>query len=64
MVPLLCRADVSFIDVSSLVRASSGPIDRFYIAGDGHPTAQLNRLLASTIIAGMADPSQFAACPR
>ena len=64
MVPLLCRADVSFIDVSSLVRVSSEPIDRFYISGDGHPTAQLNRLLASTIIAGMAEPSRFAACPR
>ncbi|SEO49158.1 hypothetical protein SAMN02990966_02062 [Rhodospirillales bacterium URHD0017] len=64
MVPLLCRANVSFIDVSSLPQVSSGPIDHFYIAGDGHPTAQLNRLLASTIIAGMADPSRFAACPR
>jgi hypothetical protein len=64
MVPLLCQADVPFIDVSSLVRASSEPIDRFYISGDGHPTTHLNRLLASTIIAGMADPSRFAACPR
>jgi len=64
VVPLLCRADVSFIDASALVKASSEPINRFYIAGDGHPTAHLNRLLASTIIAGMADPSRFAACPR
>jgi hypothetical protein len=64
MVPLLCQAGVSFIDVSSLPQVSSGPIDRFYIAGDGHPTAQLNRLLASTIIAGMADSPRFTACPR
>ena len=64
MVPLFCQADVSFVEVNSLLRGSSEPAERFYIAGDGHPTPQLNRLLASEVIKTMEDVFPSSACPR
>ena len=64
MVPLLCQAGVPFIEVNALLRGSSVPVEHFYIAGDGHPTPQLNRLLASAVIAAMTDGVPPSPCRR
>ena len=52
------------MEVNALLHGSSEPVERFYIAGDGHPTQQLKRLLASTVIATMVDGLPPAACPH
>lgn len=64
MVPLLCAADVPFLEVNTLVRSSSEPVEHFYIAADGHPTPELNRLLASAVMQTITDPSRLATCGR
>ena len=50
MVPLLCRADVTVLDVNALLPQPAPPIDRFYMPDDGHPTALLNQTIASALI--------------
>lgn len=60
MVPLLCQAGVTVLDVNALLSGAGAgagaglrpapPVDRFYLADDGHPTALLNRTIASALV--------------
>ena len=50
MVPLLCASGVPVLDVNSLLPRPPQPVDRFYMKDDGHPTALLNRTIASALI--------------
>lgn len=50
MVPLLCGADVTVLDVNALLPKPVAPIDRFYMPDDGHPTALLNQTIAAALI--------------
>jgi len=49
-VPLLCKAYVQVLDVNALLPRPPQPVDRFYIADDGHPTALLNRTIAAVLV--------------
>lgn len=71
MVPLLCKADVTVLDVNALLPGAGlgpvEPIDRFYMADDGHPTALLNQTIASALIEDFARGAVDRAglpCPR
>lgn len=50
MVPLLCASRVPVLDVNALLPRPPQPVDRFYMADDGHPTALLNRTIASALV--------------
>jgi hypothetical protein len=50
MVPLLCAAGVPVLDVNALLPQPPQPVGRFYMQDDGHPTALLNRTIASALI--------------
>ena len=50
MVPLLCASGVPVLDVNALLPRPPQPVDRFYMQDDGHPTALLNRTIASALI--------------
>lgn len=47
---LLCRAGVSFIDLGTRVPITPDSVDKYYIAGDGHPTSALNDWIAREAI--------------
>lgn len=49
MVPLLCASRVPVLDVNALLPQPPQPVDRFYMQDDGHPTALLNRMIASAL---------------
>jgi hypothetical protein len=50
MVPLLCASGVPVLDVNALLPGPPQPVDRFYMKDDGHPTALLNRTIASALV--------------
>jgi hypothetical protein len=50
MVPLLCASGVPVLDVNEMLPRPPQPVDRFYMADDGHPTALLNQLIASALV--------------
>lgn len=50
MVPLLCKADVTVLDVNALLPQPARSVDRFYMHDDGHPTALLNRTIAGALV--------------
>lgn len=50
MVPLLCASGVPVLDVNALLPRPPQPVDRFYMQDDGHPTALMNRTIASALI--------------
>ena len=57
----LCKAGVSYIDVGTRLELDSQPFHRNYIAGDGHPTSDLNdriARLAVDYIDGRAQPDR------
>jgi hypothetical protein len=57
----LCNAGVSYIDVGTRLELDSQPFHRNYIAGDGHPTSDLNdriARLAVDYIDGRAQPDR------
>jgi hypothetical protein len=58
---LICQTGVSYIDVSARLEFASQPFHRYYIAGDGHPTSDLNdriAWLAVEYIGGRAQPDR------
>jgi hypothetical protein len=58
---LLCQAGVSYIDVGARLELDSQPFHRSYIAGDGHPTSDLNDRIARLVvdyIGGRAQPDR------
>lgn len=50
MVPLLCASKAPVLDVNALLPRPPQPVDRFYMKDDGHPTALLNRMIASALV--------------
>ncbi len=50
MVPLLCASGVPVLDVNALLPRPPQPVARFYMQDDGHPTALLNRTIASALV--------------
>lgn len=51
MVPLLCNAGVTVLDVNALLPDPPSSIDLYYLPDDGHPTGLLNRTLAAALTA-------------